>query len=105
MEKKTSIAKHFLVEWREFRQMTQEQLAVAVGTDKSVISLLESGDRGLSDKWARRLAPPLRTTPGAILDHNPNDTDTSIIELWLSVPEEDRPTALRMLKSLRRQTA
>lgn len=62
---------NYLRVWREFRKMTQEQLADLVGTNKSVISLLENSERGLSDKWARRLAAALKTSPGFLLDHGP----------------------------------
>src|SRR3990167_10236693 len=41
--------------WREFRGLTQEQLAELADTKGSTISLLESGDRGLGDKWLRKL--------------------------------------------------
>lgn len=82
--------------------MTQEQLADAVGTDKGVISLLESGLRGLSGKWLRRLAPVLETTPGHLLDHDPNDLPTDIIDIWSSIDERDRETAKRVLESFRR---
>lgn len=51
--------------------MTQEQLAERVGTAGNVIGLIESGQRGLSDKWLRKLAPELGTTPGFLLDHSP----------------------------------
>lgn len=93
---------HFLREWREFRRMTQQQLADAVDTDKSVISLLESGGRGLSDKWARRLAPALHTTPGYLLDHDPEDLPTSILDIWADIPEENRDMAVRALEIFRR---
>src|SRR5690349_9788155 len=43
--------------WRKHNRMTQQELADAVGTAKSVISDLERGVVQLSDKWkaARRL--------------------------------------------------
>lgn len=84
--------------WREYKKMTQEQLANAIGTDKAVISLLESGSRGLSDKWLRKLAPVLGTTPGYLLDHDPNKLPADIIDIWDHIDESDRPTALRILK-------
>jgi DNA-binding XRE family transcriptional regulator len=43
--------------WRLFRKLTQEQLAGAVGTTQHQIAFLENGDRALSAKWLRRLAP------------------------------------------------
>lgn len=79
--------------------MTQEQLATAVGTDKGVISLLESGARGLSDKWLRRLAPVLETTPGHLLDHDPNELDNDIIDIWAHIDIRDRGQAARVLRS------
>src|SRR4029078_7692151 len=54
--------------WRKFRRMTQQELADAVDTAKSVISDLERGVVQLNDKWLRRLAPVLKTQPGHILD-------------------------------------
>src|SRR5687768_13320117 len=72
-------AVNHLKAWREFRRMTQEELAEKVGTTGSVISMLESGNRGLSDKWLRKLAPALNTSPGHLLDHDPNDLPTDII--------------------------
>lgn len=96
------MAANYLKAWREFRKMTQQELAEAVGTDKGVISLLESGNRGLSDKWLRRLAPILETTPGHLLDHDPEDLPTDIIEIWSHIDERDKETAKRVLESFRK---
>lgn len=30
----------------------------------------------------RRLAPVLNTTPGMLLDHNPDDLSTDVIDMW-----------------------
>jgi transcriptional regulator with XRE-family HTH domain len=90
--------------WREFRQMTQEQLADAVGTTPAVISLLETGNRQLSLKWLQRFAKPLRTSPGFILDHDPNDLPTDILEIWATIPEETQPQALQILRTFARKT-
>lgn len=89
--------------WREFRELTQDELAALVGTNGSVISLLESGTRGLSLKWLLKLAPPLKTTPGMILDHDPNDLDNSILEIWASVPENLKPLARENLATFARK--
>ena len=78
---------NYLRAWREHRGLTQAQLATLVDTEGSVISLLESGDRGLSDKWLRRLAPALETTPGLLLDFAPDDVDEAMLQLWGRIPE------------------
>lgn len=93
---------HFLREWRHYRQMSQQQLADAIDSSKAVIGLLENGDRRLSDKWLRKLAPALGTQPGFILDHDPNDVPTDILDIWANIPEESRPQAERMLRALAR---
>lgn len=87
--------------WREYRKLTQEQLADAVGTTKAVISLLESGDRQLSSKWLRKLAPAMNTRPGFLLDFDPDDVDGELLEATLSVPEKDKVQALQILKTFR----
>lgn len=73
---------NFLREWRVFRGMTQQQLADAVGTNANMVQYLENGERGLSAKWLRRLAPVLDTTFGMILDHDPHNLDSDIIAIW-----------------------
>lgn len=95
-------AANHLRAWREFRQLTQEQLADKVGTAANVISLLESGERGLSHKWLLKLAPVLGTTPGFLLDHNPYTLDTSFLDAALSVPPENRQQALAILQTFRK---
>ena len=87
--------------WRTFRGMSQEELAAAVGTTAAVISLLEAGKRGVSPKWLYRLAPILRTRPGALLDLNPNDIDSDILEIWADVPVEQQATARQVLEAFR----
>lgn len=79
--------------------MTQQELADAVGTAKSVISDLERGVVQLSDKWLRKLAPALKTQPGHILDYDPNDADTDIIDIWAHIDQRDREQAVRVLRS------
>lgn len=69
----TREAANHLRAWREHRGLSQEQLAELVDTKGNVISLLESGERGLSDKWLRRLAPALGVSAGWLMDYSPED--------------------------------
>lgn len=92
------MAHNHLKAWREFRGMTQEQLADRLDTAKAVISLLENGKRALSDKWLRRIAEVLETKPGHLLDLDPNDVDTDILETWAKIEVGDRAMAVKVLK-------
>jgi transcriptional regulator with XRE-family HTH domain len=76
--------------WREFRGMSQAALAERVGTNQNMIGYLESGERGLSAKWLRKLAPALNTTPGHLLDHDPTEMDADIIDIWMHADQRQR---------------
>ncbi len=90
--------------WREFRRMSQEELGEKVGTTGSTISMLELGERGLSAKWLRKLAPALQTTPGHLLDHDPQSIDNDVFDIWVGIDARDRAQALRVLRSFRTGT-
>jgi transcriptional regulator with XRE-family HTH domain len=84
--------------WREYRGLTQAQLAEMVDTTDNVISMLESGDRQLSPKWLERLADALRTKPGFLYQFSPEDADLSILEAILEVPKDRKAEALQILR-------
>lgn len=87
--------------WRLFRDnMTQEQLAEKVGTNANMIGYLESGERGLSAKWLRRLAEALDTTPGMILEHDPNELDADILDIWARGDLRQRRQLAEIAKAL-----
>jgi len=99
--KSTKASVNHLRAWREMRGLSQEALAQRVGTAGNVIGLLESGERGLSDKWLRKLALALDTTAGFLLDHDPNDIDTAFVQAAMAVPKEQRKQALKILETFR----
>jgi len=80
--------------------MTQEELAKAVETTQHQIAYLESGERGLSGKWLRRLAPVLKITPGFLLDHDPNDLSDDIIEIWTSADDRKKQQIAAIIKAV-----
>ncbi len=93
------MAENHLKAWREFRGLTQEELADRTGTTKAVISLLENGHRALSDKWLRKFGEALDVQPGHILDVDPNDLGSDIIDIWTRITDEDRKQAARILRT------
>lgn len=93
--------RNYLRAWREHRGLTQAKLAETIGTTGAVISLLESGERGLSDKWLRKLAPVLGTRPGHLLEIDPEAMSDDIFDIWAEIPEERRDQARDVLKTFR----
>ena len=96
---------HYLRHWREYHRMTQGDLADKCGTTKGVISLLESGERRLSDKWLRRLAPILKVQPGWLLDHDPESLNRSVLEIWANIPQDRHDQALQVLKTFEKKAS
>lgn len=86
--------------WREHRKLTQEQLAEKVATTGSVIAMLEAGERGLSAKWLRKLAPALETTPGHLLDHNPSEMDADVFDIWMHADNRQRRQIADIAKTI-----
>lgn len=91
---------NYLRAWREFRGLSQAELAEAVGTNQNMIGYLESGERGLSAKWLRKLAPALRTQPGFILEHDPSTLPTDIVEIWINASDVERRQLVNLAKAI-----
>jgi transcriptional regulator with XRE-family HTH domain len=100
-KKSSKPAANHLRAWREFRRLSQDQLAEMVNTKGNVIGLLESGERGLSDKWLRKLAPALGTRPGFLLEFSPYEVDPGFLMEMIETPKEAQPRAAEMLRLLR----
>ncbi|PZU71295.1 MAG: hypothetical protein DI531_16095 [Brevundimonas sp.] len=93
---------NYLRAWRKFRHMTLDEVADAIGSTKATVQQLEVGRMSLSHKWLLKIAPVLGTTPGMLLDHDPNDLPTSVLETWAAIAAEDKPQALKVLESFKR---
>lgn len=85
-----------------FRGLTQQELASAVDTNANMIQYLEKGERALSAKWLRRLAPVLNTTSGMILEHDPNELDSDIIEIWATASNREKRQIADIAKAVLR---
>lgn len=62
----TRPTRHYLKEWREFRQLTQQQLAERLDTGKDQISRWENGGRSMSFEVQCALAEALSISPADI---------------------------------------
>lgn len=106
MDEQDDNALNHLRAWREKARLTQEQLGAKLDppTTGAVISLLESGDRQLSPKWLRKIAPVLGTTPGHLLDHHPDDVSNTVVNAALNVAPEHRAQVIDILRTFERKT-
>lgn len=86
--------------WREYRGLSQPELAEKAGTSHQVIGYLERGRTQLSAKWLRKLAPILDTTPGMLLDHDPHSLDNDIIDIWTVMTERQKKQTVEIARTL-----
>lgn len=66
-----------IAELRKRRKLSQTKLAKRVGTGRSTIAKLESGEMNLNQRWMNRLAPVLETAPLDLLGD-----DETVPLLW-----------------------
>jgi|GEM_PF-4514539 len=67
--------KNFIREWREFRGMTQEDLAERIDRTKATVSRIETGDIAYTREFLEAAADVLGTHPGILLIRAPTDAD------------------------------
>jgi transcriptional regulator with XRE-family HTH domain len=79
--------------WRLHCRLSQEQLAAKVvpPTSTNMIQYLESGERGLSLKWLRRLADAMEIPTGYLADMVPPETaaEAERINFWSKKLDKD----------------
>lgn len=69
--------RHFIKEWREFRGLTQQQLAEMIGEDtkKGSISRIEDMTTGYTQDTLEAIANALGTHPATLLMRGPTEAD------------------------------
>lgn len=88
--------------WMEYRKIKGNQLAEMLGGNVTpgMVSDLANSKRALSAKWLRRIAPLLKTTPGQLLDHDPREMPSDILEIWFDADTETRRRLVDVAKAL-----
>ena len=80
----------FIAQWRDFRGLTQEQLASRLEMTQSHLSMLENGKRGYTQETLEAVAEALQTDVASLLMRNPKGGD-AIWSIWeLAKPDERR---------------
>lgn len=67
--------RHFIREWREFRGLTQQQLADIIGASKTSISRIEDLKQGYTQDFLESCADALGVHVGTLLTRAPTEAD------------------------------
>jgi transcriptional regulator with XRE-family HTH domain len=73
--------RHFIRAWREFRGLTQAQLAHLLNTSRANISRIENLRQGYTQDFLEACADALRTDPASLIMRDPSATD-GIWSIW-----------------------
>jgi transcriptional regulator with XRE-family HTH domain len=64
----------FIKQWREYRDLTQDDLAERLETSKASISRIENGEQAYTQDFLEACADALRTDPASLLMRDPPTT-------------------------------
>lgn len=93
--------RHYIKEWREKRNLTQDQLAERLGTTKTSISRIESLKQAYTQDFLEACAEALLTDPASLIMRDPTD-DEAIWSLWDQAKPGQRKTILKFgLKTIK----
>lgn len=92
--------------WMRYRGLKGVDVAEQLGGNVTpgMVSDLVNSNRALSAKWLRRLAPIFDTTPGALLDYDPFEIDSDIIDMWTHADNGQRRQIVDLAKVVVRKT-
>jgi transcriptional regulator with XRE-family HTH domain len=89
----------FLRQWREYRNLTQDDLAERLGTSKASISRIEAGQQAYTQDFLEACADALRTDPASLLMRNPTDEE-AVWSLWDKAKVGDRKMIENIVRSV-----
>lgn len=73
--------RHFIREWREYRNLNQDQLAERIGTTGANISRVENGKQGYTQDFLEACADALMTDAASLLIRDPTDRE-AMWSIW-----------------------
>lgn len=89
----------FIAEWREYRELTQAQLAERLNMTQSHLSLLENRKRGYTQETLEAIAEALQTDVASLLIRNPLDSD-AIWSIWEHAKPGERQMIIDIAKTV-----
>ena len=88
----TKAVRHFLKEWRTAADQTQQEVADAIGYERSYYSRIETGKRGYDQEILERLAKHYGTSPCNLISQNPGTAPA----LWEIVDQLSKDDLIRL---------
>lgn len=93
----------YIAQWREFRGLTQDQLADRLDMKQGHISMLENGKRGYTQDTLEAIAHALQTDVASLLMRDPT-SDEAIWSIWEQAKQGEREMIVDIAKRITRKT-
>lgn len=90
---------YFFRAWREYKGLTQEQLAERVDMSVSSISQIETGAQGFTDSTLIAIAEALSCAPGDLLSVDPR-VEGAVVDLMRLIERKDQATVMAIINGL-----
>lgn len=111
LKKRHMYQRTFIKEWREYRNLTQEQLADAVGAylverelaegyTHATIGRLENGLVRYTQPVMEAIADALRTNVASLITRNPKTDPEGMWELWDGANAADKAKIVEITKTI-----
>lgn len=91
--------RHYILEWRKFRNLTQEQVAGRVDMSRENYSRLERGLVPYGQDILEQLADALSCDPGDLIGRDPSK-EGEVVDLLRLIQEKDPATIRAILTGL-----
>lgn len=98
-KKKRPRRRTFIREWREFRELTQDQLGERLNTSGGSISRIESGVQPYTQDTLEALAEALQTDAASLLMRDPSAPD-AIWSIWDQAKTVERDVIVDMARRI-----
>lgn len=98
--KQSSYQPAFIKAWRDFRGLTQEQLAERVETTTATISRLENGKQPYSQELLEALADALRCKVADLIARPPHKSQDELLTIIETLDDDTKAQATRILRAL-----
>lgn len=92
----------FLKAWRNYRGMTQEQVAEALDISRALVSKIENGKSPYSQAQIEAMARLYRASPGDLLDRDPRDGGAELASLIRNLPANQQAQVADIVQVIRR---
>lgn len=93
--------KTYIRAWREFRLLTQDQLAERLEMSKASLSRVETGKQAYTQDFLEACALALRTDPASLLIRNPLDPEAPW-SIWDTLKPLEKRQANEVIRALKK---